>query len=181
MASKTPSGFIDFEIVGNKQGVQAMLETVDSALSPVGMAAFLGLSIGPWIKARAADRFDREGDDVTGKWAPLQPSTVEIRENAGFSGSNPINKRTGELEEYITQGSVGIFTGPGLSTLQYPKDPPATKGLREKVKTAQKGKTHPSTVARPVLGLNERDLSHTLVMLAFHVKGQGVARGTHRR
>ena len=174
MASSAPSGFIDFEIVGNKLGVQAMLERVDSALSPIGMAEFLGLAIGPWIKARAQDRFDREGDDVSGKWLPLSDTTVEIRENMGFSGAHPINRRTGELEEYVTQGSIGIINGPGVSTLRYPNKPPATKSLREKMTTAQKGRSHPNTPPRRVLGLNERDLMHTLTMLAFHVQGRGV-------
>lgn len=179
MASK-PTGFIDFEIVGNERGVQAMLNQIDSALSPVGLAAFLGLAVGPWVKERAADRFASEGDDVSGKWAPLQQTTIEIRENMGF-GPGPINKRTGELEEYITQGQVGITAGPGVASMRYPENPPRTKSLREKMSTAQRGRNHPKTIARPVLGLNERDLGQVITMLAFHVQGQGVTRSARRR
>lgn len=177
MASN-PTGFLDFEIVGNERGVQNMLEQLDSALSPVGLAAFLHGSVEPWIQQRAANRFANEGDDVSGKWAPLAEATIEIREHAGFGGSHPINKRTGELEEYITQGSFDIQALPTMATLKYPKDPPKSGHLREKVKTAQKGKASPSTVARPVLGMNERDLTHVLTTLAFFIQRGGLHAGT---
>ena len=148
------TGFIEFDIVGNQRGVQAMLERIDSALSPTGLAAFMGLAVGPWVKERAQSRFAQEGDDVTGKWAPLADATVEIREHAGFEGSHPINKRTGELEEFITQGQIGVVSTPGLTVMTYPKDPPAGKGIRQKMETAQVGRSFPSTKPRPVLGLN---------------------------
>lgn len=170
------SGFIDFDIVGNQRGVQAMLNSIDSALSPSGLATFLGMAVGPWVKERAQDRFATEGDDVTGKWAPLSEVTVDIREKSGFEGAHPINRRTGELEEYITQGQVGVVATPGLAVMTYPKNPPNTKSLKEKVSTAQRGRSNPSTVPRPVLGLNERDLAQVLTMLAFHVQAQGVTR-----
>lgn len=177
-AGKGPTGFIDFDIVGNERGVQAMLNRIDSSLSPVGLAAFLHGSVGPWVKQRATDRFKLEGDDVTGQWAPLQQTTVEIREKSGFPGPNPINKRTGELEAYITEGQVGVVASPGLGVLTYPDNPPRTKAIREKVKTAQRGRPQPSTVARPILGLNERDLSEVMVMLALFVQsGGGVVGG----
>lgn len=178
MAKGAPTGFIDFEIVGNERGVQEMLNVVDTALSPVGLASFLGLAVAPWIKQRAAERFANEGDDASGKWAPLEPVTVEIREKSGFQGPGPINRRTGELEDYITQGAVGISTGPGMGALEYPKGLPPTKSLKEKMETAQRGKTRrPQTVPRPVLAMNETDLSHVLVLMAMHVQGEGVSRG----
>jgi hypothetical protein len=175
-----PSGFIEFDIVGNERGVQQMLNSIDSALSPVGLAAFLYGAVGPWVKERAADRFQQEGDDVSGKWAPLQQTTIDIREHSGFEGPHPINVRTHELENYITQGDIGVTTSPGYGIMRYPQNPPKSKGLREKVKTAQGGRTTPPTVARPVLGLNERDLAQVLVMLAFHVQREGLTRNAGR-
>lgn len=186
MALKTstkPGGFIDFEIVGDRHGVQQMLEVVDTALSPIGLAAFLYGVVGPWVQERAQERFTSEGDDVSGKWAPLKDVTVKIRESAPLNmedGSHPINKRTGELEEYITQGGVDVVSAPGAAVLKFPGKEVKTKSLREKLKTAQQGRTSPSTVARPVLGLNERDLAYTVTMLAFHVQGEGVSRGFAR-
>jgi hypothetical protein len=168
-----PTGFLDIEIVGNDRGVQAMLEAVDSALSPVGLAAFLYGEVGPYIKERAANRFSGEGDDVVGRWAPLQPATVDIRESQGYGGDHPINKRTGQLEEYITKGNVWVTTSAGVGMLQYPKGVPTDKALQQKMSTAQRGRTSPKTVARPVLGLNEKDLSVVLTMLAFHIETEG--------
>lgn len=182
MASRAkPTGFINFDIVGDRHGVQAMLNRVDSALSVPGLAVFLHGSVGPWVRQRAQDRFATEGDDVTGKWAPLAQTTIEIRENAGFEGSHPINKRTGELEAYITQGQVDVDSVPGVATLKFPKDPPRTGGIRTKMQTAQGGRTNPPTVPRPVLGMNERDLGAIMTMLAFHVKGSGVTRNAAGR
>lgn len=171
MAKKSgPVGFLDFEIVGDERGVQEMLNKIDSALSPVGLATFLHGAVAPWVQERAADRFASEGDDVTGKWAPLEQATIEIRENEGFGGAHPINRRTGELEEYITQGQVGVTAAPSVAVMTYPKNPPSGKSLRQKMETAQKGRRTPNTVARPVLGLNERDLGAVMTMLAFFVK-----------
>lgn len=174
------TGFIEFEIVGGRDDVQSMLELVDSSLSPTGLATFLYGSVGPWVKQRAKSRFENEGDDVTGKWAPLKETTVEIREGLGLSGRGPINKRRGELEEYILQGSVGVTAAPGLGTLTYPDEPPQTKSLREKLSTAQRGKANPSTIARPVLGLNEQDLLQIITMLGLHVQNQGRIRAVRR-
>lgn len=178
--SAKPVGFMDFDIVGTERGVQQMLDTVDSALSVTGLAAFLYGAVGPWVKDRATDRFASEGDDVTGKWAPLQQVTVDIRERAGFEGAHPINERTGELERYITQSEIGVVSSPGLGVMNYPNDPPRSGAVREKMKTAQTGRAHPSTVARPVLGLNERDLGSVMTMLAFHVQGIGRTRNAGR-
>ena len=172
MAPK-PTGFIEFDIVGNERGVQQMLQTIDSALSPVGLAQFLHGVVGPWVKQRAADRFKTEGDDAVGKWAPLQETTVKIREAAGFGGPHPINKRTGELEAYITGGQVGVQVAPGLGVMTFPQDPPKTIALKTKVETAQRGRSNPSTGPRPVLGLGERDLAQVMTMLAFHVQALG--------
>lgn len=179
--SNKPTGWIDFEIVGDKAGVQHMLNAIDSALSVTGLAAFLYGDVGPWVKERAQQRFESEGDDVSGKWAPLMETTVDIRERGGFEGAHPINKRTGELEAYITQGQVGVVSSPGIGVLKFPQNEPKSKGLREKMKTAQGGRAVPNTVPRPVLGLNERDLSEVLVMLAFFVQTEGRLTGAHRR
>lgn len=160
-----------------------MLETVDSALSVRGLATFMGLGVGPWVKERAQDRFASEGDDASGKWAPLKDTTVEIRENGpwGVEGAHPINKRTGELEAYITQSSFGITSIPGAAALTYPDKPPKSPAIKQKLSTAQKGRKSPSTIARPVLALGERDLAQVMTMLAFHVQGVGVTRGARSK
>lgn len=168
-----PTAFLDFQIVGDRNGVQAMLARLDSALSPVGLMFFLTGTVGPWVRHRAQERFQTEGDDVSGKWAPLAPATQEIRSRGEWpvGAASPINKRTGELENYIT-GSDALVVGHTLgATLTYPGTKTTRKSVLEKVKTAQQGRSNPRTPARPVLGLNERDLAYVVTMLAFHVKG----------
>lgn len=171
MSSMT--GFLDFELVGDEQSVQLMLERLDTALSPIGMALWMGAVVGPWLRERAQGRFAEEGDDVTGKWKPLAPATQQIR-SAGewpVGPAHPINKRTSELENYITGSDATVVSHTMGSSLTYPGKQTRKKSVVEKVRTAQKGKTNPRTPARPVLGMNERDLTFVLSSLAFHVKG----------
>lgn len=170
--ARPPVGYIDFFVIGDDRGVQAMLERIDTALSPTGLSAFLNVSVEPWVRSRAKARFKNEGDSAVGRWAPLRPATQEIRSSGEWpvGPTSPINRRTGELEEYITgsDGMVAVF-GMGAQ-LSYPK-PSTKKSIIEKMKTAQRGRTSPGTVPRPVLGLDERDLTHVLTSLAFWVKG----------
>ena len=163
-------GFVDVDIAVEKKSVDFLLFKLDTALNPVAIAGFLGAEIDPYIRDRARDRFKSEGDDVSGKWAPLQQSTQNIREQMGYGAAGPINRRTGALEEYIT-GAPNRLTIHGLgATLQMP-GPQPTGELKSKVQTAQQGRNQPRTVPRPVIGLNERDLTFVLTALAFHLAG----------
>lgn len=122
-----------------------------------GLALFLGTVVGPYLQERAQARFQNEGDDVTGPWLPLSPATVSIREATGHPGEHPINRRTGELEEWVTQGDTFAYPVGAGATLKYPgRDASGT--LKSKVETAQRGKKSPLTPPRPVLGVNETDL-----------------------
>ena len=170
------TGFMDISIVGNERGVQRMLSRLDSAFSPVGLTLFMHGSVEPWLERRARDRFATEGDDVTGKWKPLAQTTQEFREHAGHGASHPINRRTGELEAYITGTKALVsYPGPAITTLTYPGNPPSGPMLKRKVTTAQKGHVGPKTPPRPVLGVNERDLAYVMTQLAFFIQ-KGVFR-----
>lgn len=164
-------GFVDVDISVQKESVTALLTHLDTALNPVAIASFLGASVDPWLRTRAKDRFKSEGDDVSGGWAPLKESTQNIRSQMGYGSAHPINNRTGALEEYIV-GSPNRLTIHGLgATLTLPGRAP-TGELKTKVQTAQKGRGNPRTVPRPVLGMNERDMSFVLTALAMHVGGK---------
>lgn len=176
MARTTSGGSasMDIEILGDNSGVQKMLRAFDTALNPVAIAGFLGAVIDPYVQERAENRFRNEGDDVVGKWTPLSPATEAIRSSQGYGGAHPINKRTGELERYIT--SRGFVTPhPFGATLDAPGKSPGNRELRNKVKVAQQG--DPSfgrgVPARPVMGLNWNDMGFILSALAFHVKSGG--------
>lgn len=149
----------------------AAVEKLALLLSGPGLSTFLGASVGPYLRERTQQRFANEGDDVTGPWAPLHPATVAIRESLPYQigGEHPINRRSGELEDWVTQGNYFPYpTGVG-ATLQYPKGKPSGE-LLDKLKTAQGGRANPKTVARPVLGVNEKDLLFVTAALAAAVE-----------
>lgn len=162
------SSSVSLKITGNSNDLEAMLIRVTDALDVVGMYAFLNASVGPWLRQRAQARFANEGDDVVGQWAPLQSYTIALRQSMGYGGDHPINKRTGELENYIVNGGWDVMSTSVGSQLTYPGNSPNVSEAL-KVATAQMGATYPSTQARPVLGLNEADLAFVLAALATHV------------
>ena len=151
--------------------VERAVTKLELLLGSEGLAAFLGGTIGPYLRERTQQRFANEGDDVVGPWAPLQPATVAIREASMFNigGEHPINRRSGELEDWVTEGNYFPYpTGVGAS-MQYPSKKPSGE-LRDKLQTAQGGRAEPRTVPRPVLGLNEKDLLFAITALAAAVE-----------
>lgn len=160
--------------------VEMMLAAVSYRLTPFGMSAWLGKVMGPYIQSRARDRFMQEGDDVSGPWAPLREVTQNIRAEStdiAVGPDHPINKRTGELEEYVI-GSAYRFWPTALGgTLRYPAAASGKKSVREKMKTAQLGRAKPKTVPRPVLGFNESDMLFFQAALSFFITGSGVQVG----
>lgn len=159
----------DVSIIINSREVEKSLDKLMLLLGPAGLIAFLGSTMAPYLARRAGDRFAGEGDDVTGAWAPLKDSTIRLRAEQGFP-AGPINRRTGELENWVTGGSFEAYPTVDGASMRYPRDKP-TGELRKKMETAQKGKKHPSTVARPVLGVNERDLLFFQTALSLAVEG----------
>lgn len=162
-------GYIDIQIIGDQRGVDAMLAKVNFAISPVGLSTFMKAHVEPWLQGRAQERFTNEGDDAVGGWAPLEPATQLIR-GQRYGAEHPINRRTGELENYITQTPADVAQiGVGV-VLTYPGT--KTSGeLTKKVETAQVGRAQPRTVPRPVLGMNETDLAAVLGGLARFIQG----------
>jgi hypothetical protein len=149
--------------------VESLLLRLDTALSPFAIAAFLGGPVEEYIQGRAENRFRQEGDDVSGKWAPLKDATQAIRAQEGYGADGPIDRRTDRLMHYIV-GSPGRSQATGLgATLTYPGTPP-TGELLTKVQTAQRGKPYPNTPPRPVLGLGEEDLAQVLILLSIYTE-----------
>src|SRR6478735_10713497 len=165
----SPQG-MSVQLIGDAAGVQAMLEHLDTALNPVAIASFLGAEISPYLGRRAKARFSNEGDDVVGGWRPLSAATQNIRAVGRSQGlwavgdAHPINVRTHRLEEYVTSGIGNVTPNPAGAILQYPNPARANRETREKMKTAQQGRSN--TPPRPVLAVNERDMTFLLLALA---------------
>lgn len=158
-------GAVTYDFFSDDNGIQAVLMRMDTALNPVSIAEFLGATVEPWFHTRTQDRFLSEGDDVTGKWVPLSAATREIRTSQGFGAEGPINVRTTQLENYIVN-SPGLLESAGSASLTLPGTP-ATDVLQKKLTTAQEGDRR--TPARPVLGMNEKDLVFVLYALGGFV------------
>lgn len=157
--------------VDDSDVVQAM-ERLINLLSPEGASAFLAAEMGPYLSKRAKQRFANEGDDAVGQWLPLAPATQAIREASNYpvAGDHPINRRSGELEDWVVGGGWNAYpTGLGAS-MQYPSRAPSGE-LRKKVETAQKGKAYPRTPARPVLAVSETDMIFFLAAFSMAVEG----------
>lgn len=162
-------GYVDVFVVGDATGVVAMLAHLEQKLLPTNIAVFLQTRIDPFLRARASERFQNEGDDVVGQWAPLLPATQAMRSAQGYGSDHPINRRTGEMEDYIVNSGGGVTIHPAGATLTFPGTP-AGGQLADKVRTAQAGSANPVTVPRPVLGMNERDLAAVLTALALDIQ-----------
>jgi hypothetical protein len=166
---------VSIQIFGESEGVERMLQVLDTALNPVAIAGFLGSVVDPYLRGRAKERFYQEGDDVTGAWQPLSSATVEIREQMGYGGQHPINKREGDLAEYIISSPNSLSIAPWGASLKLPGGPPMGD-LKDKVIAAQQGGVGPSGrpfPARPVLGMNEQDLTFVLLALSNHINNVG--------
>lgn len=155
---------IEVEVVADpKSPALKMLTHLDLLMSPASIAGFLKNFVVNYFQQQAEQRFAMEGDEATGKWAPLKQSTVEIRTSKGF-GAGPINVRTGELKDFVTtnEGSIGIDVG---ATLEWPTGLPEGTDLMYKYRTAQTGTSSGRVPARPVVGMSFRDMAAINVML----------------
>lgn len=120
-------------------------------------------------------RFDAEGDQAVGKWAPLRPVTEWIRVFEGFPAAHPINVRTGNLRGWLTTND-GFTNEYGYGAkLTWPTPPPAGE-LASKYKTAQVGgkvkvgNNYRTVVPRPVVGADQTDLQFLLSGLQSWLK-----------
>lgn len=161
--------FINIVIEGN---VRSKLAKLQALLDPAAVGVFLNEAIEKQINIRARQRFQSEGDDASGKWAPLSPGTQNIRESMQYGAAHPINVRTGELRDFIENGDARIAIEPSAATLTLPSSVPSGN-LGKKFKGAQQGEG--TAPARPVLALGATDLAQTVTALEQYIRsGTGV-------
>jgi len=165
--SRVPGPHVDLDISIDDREVLLFLQAIRGVLSGFSLHYFLRDEGMKYLRRRAQERFDSEGDDASGAWLPLSAATVEIRESEGFPGEGPINRRTGELERYIVHGGWPAYRQtPQSASVTWPGREPSGE-LGRKFRTAQVGRAFPRTPARPVLAVNERDTFTMVGMLAL--------------
>jgi hypothetical protein len=143
----------------------AVIQALLLRASPVGLSAFLSTIVDPFLRNRIEQRFDNEGDDMSGSWDPLAVATQQIRASYGFPPDHPINVRTGKLKSFLVGTNSDVKANGFGATLQHPP-PIADPITAKKLATAQAGSPSPSTPARPVIGVNENDLIFVTSSLA---------------
>lgn len=174
------SGLIDVEIYGDVDQVNMYLEHLESRLTFHELALWLETEIKPYLVERIQQRFANEGDDVVGTWAPLTPRTQQWRawgrekQMWDVGDDHPINQRTRDMYEYLTEGTWQVYTGgagQGSAVLSSPTSKQNDRVMREKLSQAQRGRGR--SPARPVLGLGPPDLAYFLTEFAIHLAGGG--------
>lgn len=151
------------------QEVKALMEKLRSRVSKPSIRIYLRSQARPFLQGRMQQRFQNEGDELTGKWAPLRPTTAMIRANAGYGAQRPINIRSGELFKFVMDGKVTAeaLTFPGRT---------GTKNQQSKLQVAQRGGFGSSASQgaigprrpappRPVLAFGEAD--RTVIMTSL--------------
>lgn len=148
-------------LIYSKQAI-ARLKWTDKRISPASLAAFNAGPVVEYLQERAAERFEQEGDAASGKWRPLHPATISRRTSEGYTPIR-INARTGAMKAWVLGARGTVVPSEQATTLRWPGKPPGE--LNTKLRTAQFGKKKPSTVARPVIALDEVDVFTVRFML----------------
>ena len=161
-------GNLSLDVQGDTRAVDQMLHDLHHALQPDELRDWLRDYVHPIMLARAQNRFESEGDDVSGPWASLRPYTQEQRRRGGFGAAGPINVRHGEMKAHILGRAPDADTNALGATLWFPARGGSAKNLR-KVRVAQDGDKKTKTVARPVLGVNPNDLELVLQAAGDHL------------
>lgn len=147
---------------------QKALTRLEYNLSNQSLERLLHDDFAVWLQHRAEGRFGTEGDEVVGKWQPLQLATLLIRARQGFPTA-PINVRTGQMKAFLTGSFGDVNPRAGGILLEWPSSRNYGTGLLEKLQTAQFGRDDPPTVARPVAGVGELDSIYMVGELTAHL------------
>lgn len=166
---------IDIEI--DATDVEKLLINAERALSPVGVYRFMSKWAPNYFQNRAVDSFGSQADRATGPWAPLSAATIDIRERLGY-GSGPINKRTGELREWLTSSPGNTYLMGSEVIFYFPSLAPPSYAAEQKLHTAQLGRAgseNPmipggSSPARPVTSIDAQDVVQFMAGFATHLE-----------
>lgn len=150
---------------GTFQSVEALLREFEDTMTSESLADFMGKVIYPYLRDQSLDRFESEGDETTGKWAPLSDASERWRRWDGVGGDD-LNKRTGKLEEFIRQAVPTIIRGSDSAILQYPGGLPGDKNTAQKYRVAQQGQAagvdkrrKPKTPPRPIVAVGVEEFA----------------------
>lgn len=164
-----------FSVVVDDAEVQAILDAIHYSTQPYSLQDWMEDDLSPLFGDSIVERFgDDGGGGLTGGWAPLQESTIRIKQAMGVNDPDGINTRTNQmLQALATDHKVTAI--PGGAQMQIPGSMDAN--LREKLLTAQRGRTQgpndliPGAVTppRPVIVITEAEAVMTMISLEAHI------------
>lgn len=163
---------ISVETEVDAREVWLLLERANHALSWVNIGQAVRGPVVQYLQERVEDRFAQQGDDASGKWAPLTEATQRIRASKGYTPAGPINIRTGEMYNWLLNANgelVGGVVGEGGDLLlMWPGDYPSGE-LGDKLAHAQEGDPDTRTVPRPVVAADGTDMATVLTILGEEI------------
>ena len=130
------------------------ITALQDAISPEAIAQHHAATTAGFLKNRVLSRFESEGDEVSGKWAPLSDYTVQDRVQKGFPPTHPILRRTGALRKWVMD-SPSATTG---ETFMWPsKLPPNNSHIMFAYWGAQVGNPGGNLPRRRIVVVNMAD------------------------
>lgn len=85
-----------------EEEVTRIVALVEQAVQPTALANILDGDVHDYVVRDIQLRFAYEGDSASGNWKPLADATQDIRAQLGYPSESPINRRTGDMEDYVT-------------------------------------------------------------------------------
>lgn len=167
------SADIVFEVDSSQ--VDLLEAGLQRALSPTSIEGFLLTKAAGYLQEITGINFAHETSRDGQAWEPLHDATNAIREQDGYSPEHPINERTGELREWLTNSHGDVAPGLDGAELTWPSegDPDAERKLQVAQQGSKRGENplFPSSATnpRPVIGAGEVDLAILLALLGDHL------------
>lgn len=146
--------------------IDELIDRISRVVEPSSLFTFLKDESLPYLRARAANRFITEGDDASGKWRPLTETSERFRAWAArkyglpIKADHPINRRTGQLKNWVMRSYKIEQFGYAGAQLQMPGTRSSDRWLEQKYRHAQQGgftRWYSGFGPRPVMAINQRD------------------------
>lgn len=161
---------IELEFLGEIDASLAMIERTRLKLSAAPLAGWMSGFVDPFLKTRTAMNFAAESSPKGDPWASLAPSTIQRRLDEGFP-AGPIQYRTGEMYNFLTEGRSDLTAMASGVKMVYPSEKTPPGKLKYKVGSAQAGNMRTGAPPRPVMGLTLQDGEAIMMGLFEYVVG----------
>lgn len=151
--------------------LEADLERGQERLSDRGLMTLVQALLIPVAKTESQGTIAAQRGPGGRKWRELKASTQRIRASLNYGATEPINKRTGNLERFLNEAGTDLTVAPGFVQGAWPAlvNQDSTR-LMYAFYTAQGGSKRWGTPARPVVGLGPTGIAFLHAMTKTYVE-----------